>query len=348
MNSKKQTFKLAITALLLVILICTPFLVKTISYINAVKFFKEEKYENAITEFERLGEYKDSSKYLFESKYLLANEYMEEEEYFKAIDILEPLAEESTGENSVEIKHRLAQCYLYEGTYTSAEELLEQIKNDVDVSNEQKEVQYLKAIDLYENGKYDEGIEIFEKIGMDYKEVSDYIKKCQKDRFLGKWIIADEKLYETKHDFETVGLNINEDKVIYLDKTGMEEGVYGYEISFNYDVVDGELWPVNKHGELVESIFTITYVSNDCICFEDKILEGQEERLILKRGEISIDPKYMKPQIGMTVKELLDSKWGFPKDINKTITTYGVHEQWCYSGDRYVYLDDGIVTGIQE
>lgn len=34
--------------------------------------------------------------------------------------------------------------------------------------------------------------------------------------------------------------------------------------------------------------------------------------------------------------------------INKTTTEYGVHEQWVYGNGRYIYLDDGIVTAIQE
>lgn len=339
MNNKKQAFKLAITALLLVILICTPFLVKTISYINAVHFFEEEKYENAITEFERLGKYKDSEEYLSESKYLLASRYMKKEEYFKAIDILEPLVEDPTEEHSVEIKYSLAKCYLNEGIYTSAEELLQQIKSDVDISNEQKEVQYLKAIDLYENGKYDEGMEIFEKLGEDYKDVFNYVKKYQKDRFLGKWVIEDDDLYEKKHDFEMVGIEISSDELALKNKYS------NWMPPMSYQVVDGVLIPEDISGNLIPDMCVIKYISNNSIIYESSI---SQEKLEMKKGEaISVIPPSA-PKIGMTEEELLDSAWGVPKDINKTTTAYGVHEQWCYSGYRYVYLDNGIVTGIQE
>ncbi|OBZ19053.1 hypothetical protein A8L34_05810 [Bacillus sp. FJAT-27264] len=54
------------------------------------------------------------------------------------------------------------------------------------------------------------------------------------------------------------------------------------------------------------------------------------------------------PTIGMSVNELKKSRWGQPKEINKTTTDYGTSEQWVYSGFRYVYVNDGIVTGIQE
>jgi hypothetical protein len=54
------------------------------------------------------------------------------------------------------------------------------------------------------------------------------------------------------------------------------------------------------------------------------------------------------PYIGMTRSELENSRWGKPTDINKTTTALGTSEQWVYSDYRYVYLENGIVTAIQE
>lgn len=59
-------------------------------------------------------------------------------------------------------------------------------------------------------------------------------------------------------------------------------------------------------------------------------------------------PPKKEPAIGMTAQEVRYSTWGSPKDINKTTTAYGVSEQWVYDGRRYIYLDDGVVTAIQE
>jgi hypothetical protein len=57
---------------------------------------------------------------------------------------------------------------------------------------------------------------------------------------------------------------------------------------------------------------------------------------------------YIEAYIGMTAEELRNSKsWGEPNRINRTTTASGVREQWVYYG-RYVYLEDGIVTSIQE
>ena len=46
-------------------------------------------------------------------------------------------------------------------------------------------------------------------------------------------------------------------------------------------------------------------------------------------------------------KDMCREAWGNPKDINKTIGSYGVHEQWVYGGDNYLYFENGILTTIQ-
>lgn len=61
-----------------------------------------------------------------------------------------------------------------------------------------------------------------------------------------------------------------------------------------------------------------------------------------------VDVPKKEPTIGMTSSEALNSTWGFPKDTNKTTTKYGTREQWVYDSDKYIYLEDGIVTAIQE
>ncbi|OMD43025.1 hypothetical protein [Paenibacillus odorifer] len=54
------------------------------------------------------------------------------------------------------------------------------------------------------------------------------------------------------------------------------------------------------------------------------------------------------PYIGMSEEKLLQTLWGKPKEINKTETKDGISEQWVYESNRYVYLDNGVVTAIQE
>lgn len=54
------------------------------------------------------------------------------------------------------------------------------------------------------------------------------------------------------------------------------------------------------------------------------------------------------PTIGMTESEVSASSWGRPMDINRTTTKYGTDEQWVYASNKYIYLENGVVTAIQE
>jgi hypothetical protein len=57
--------------------------------------------------------------------------------------------------------------------------------------------------------------------------------------------------------------------------------------------------------------------------------------------------------VGMTDDEVRAS-WGEPRDINRTVTEYGVREQWVYgsytyiSDNTYLYFEDGVLTGWQD
>lgn len=50
--------------------------------------------------------------------------------------------------------------------------------------------------------------------------------------------------------------------------------------------------------------------------------------------------------VGMSKDEAIES-WGKPKDINTTITENMKREQWVYGERQYLYLENGIVTTIQ-
>lgn len=52
-----------------------------------------------------------------------------------------------------------------------------------------------------------------------------------------------------------------------------------------------------------------------------------------------------KVRIGMT-KAMCEESWGYPDDINKSIGSYGTHEQWVY-GNSYLYFEGNKLTAIQ-
>lgn len=77
--------------------------------------------------------------------------------------------------------------------------------------------------------------------------------------------------------------------------------------------------------------------------YRSHLVDYENAQADLKAYEDKADPT-----VGMTAQELVDSKWGKPSDVNRTTTANGTFEQWIYGGNRYVYLENGIVTGIQE
>ncbi len=93
---------------------------------------------------------------------------------------------------------------------------------------------------------------------------------------------------------------------------------------------------------------------------QEKIAEQQriqeQERLRLTRIQEEKEKAAEKARkkadgvsIGMTKQDVLDSKWGSPTKINRTVTSYGIREQWVYRqySRGYLYFEGDILTSIQ-
>ena len=85
-------------------------------------------------------------------------------------------------------------------------------------------------------------------------------------------------------------------------------------------------------------------------------LNEQQKRSFLKNHEgydVSTVNAILngKIRIGMTKDQVIYS-WGRPNDINRTVGSWGIHEQWVYDrGDynsQYLYFEDGILTSWQD
>ncbi len=55
--------------------------------------------------------------------------------------------------------------------------------------------------------------------------------------------------------------------------------------------------------------------------------------------------------IGMLEKDVVRS-WGKPSKVNRSVGSYGIHEQWIYErGEigrtQYLYVENGVLKGIQ-
>lgn len=209
-----------------------------------------------------------------------------------------------------------------------------------------KKLNYTKAVENYENGDFDAAISYFEKSDIDLDSEKMYFEcKClqavqgiryQSDDYNDNFTIISGKEYKAQNTSIQLGL-FNEPfeyQITYIDENELtiKGNVEGEEREYNY------LYTIESD--------TFKYYDEfgDCVNIKKRITENEYKALLSK-----IDEKVSEePYVGMSREKLSNSTWGKPKDINKTTTKYGVSEQWVYSNYRYVYLEEGIVTEIQE
>jgi len=73
--------------------------------------------------------------------------------------------------------------------------------------------------------------------------------------------------------------------------------------------------------------------------------EAIEARAQAQDARVADLVAHHKVEIGMTAAQCRIS-WGSPNSVNRTITAYGVSEQWVYPGG-YLYFENGILRRIQ-
>jgi len=81
---------------------------------------------------------------------------------------------------------------------------------------------------------------------------------------------------------------------------------------------------------------------------EEKIELEQRKTMLVKKYGVDIGLKIFEKKIwiGMT-KAMLTDSWGSPNDINRSVGSWGVHEQCIYTS-AYVYIENGVVTSWQD
>ena len=218
------------------------------------------------------------------------------------------------------------------------------------IFDNQKDIFYEKAIENFNSGIKENVIQSkiqFEKMD-GYEESDEYLKMCDfVDEIVGT--------YSYK---SAVGNTTFADETYSIDYGSVEYTGKASEILSSKTTVisiDDKLYLLsnfydNKNSGEVFSIENgkvhFRYVDMD----ENNnyhLSNSLKTDRILKRE--SIHPEEIKnPSMGMTEDEVKRSTWGEPEKINKSTYSWGTSEQWCYSGYRYIYLDNGIVTSIQE
>ena len=184
---------------------------------------------------------------------------------------------------------------------------------------------YSAAVTRFDSGQFEEAKEAFSDIEW-YKDSEEMIKKCE----------------------ERIEEEINEEKYqnilsVYKRMSSVTEE------EFNPAIIDAAY------------LSSISYKDSDTIyasmqrrqtAFEKEKREAEAEREKEQEQERLQELRRTEPYIGMTAEDAKRSAWGYPDEINRTTTQYGTSEQWVYEGyqydNKYLYLDDGIVTAIQE
>lgn len=211
---------------------------------------------------------------------------------------------------------------------------LNNIKQYLNENEAENKIIYEYATYLHDYGNYQKAIETYQKIE-NYSNSKNMINECENMiKFQGTWW----------HHY----WNMNTEVVIVGNMVYFS---YTYD-NYGTDVESYETYYDNNGLTIMDSTDRITINEKGNLVYTTKDYLGKEvydEYMIISRNtEIPIAYKKSEPTIGMTKSEVENSTWGNPNKINKTTTQYGVHEQWVYSGNRYLYFDDGILTSIQE
>ncbi len=211
-----------------------------------------------------------------------------------------------------------------------SEESSNQINSIVNSSEMVNEIIYQTA-NLYKESDYKKSLEYFNRI-LEYKDVNNIVEEInQSHMYDGTWLGNGELWW---FDNNTAYQDLPE----YYN--------YNY-LKYNIHYQDGKMYiyEVNKNNskyvmEYKDSLLVVTEVGGDYTFSLKK----------MNTAKTKPDDEQIKkePYIGMKEEDVEKSTWGEPEDINKTTTAYGTREQWCYSGYRYIYIENGVITSIRE
>ncbi|MGE8036476.1 hypothetical protein [Lysinibacillus sp. NPDC093692] len=147
------------------------------------------------------------------------------------------------------------------------------------------------------------------------------------DKTIELYNLAVQRYYEKMETFGTFGYEI-----LTLDNGDLSENVKSFIYQkFSTDIEELEASIKKEKAENLERY------AND-----KAEREAQEEARRIEEAKNRI-------YIGMTKEQVLDTNWGEPDDINRTITASHQSEQWVYSDyGKYLYFEDGILVTIQD
>jgi tetratricopeptide (TPR) repeat protein len=257
-----------------------------------------------------------------------------------------------------QIAYSLAKYYMGSGQFDKATSEFQKLGEYKDSSDLLHESIYQSAVQLLTNKKFDEAVSQFQKLGT-YKDASNlllaskyqlavqYLSNQKYDK--AKSLLIELGEYKDSHIFITeANYQIAKDLYSHNNLSGAKEillSLKGYKDSNDilYEIYYWYAQSAINSGNTSEAQKYIDMIPSNI--YDSLRIKNQ----IIPKPAPPVPPILrLDPQIGMTADEVRNSSWGSPLKINRTTTAYGVSEQWVYSDYRYIYLDDGIVTAIQD
>lgn len=156
------------------------------------------------------------------------------------------------------------------------------------------------------------------------------------DAYQGEWQESDSRYNR---------LIISGTSVNFIYETTINEKNFRdvHEFAFGFDE-DGVLVVSNLYDQPRYNIS----IGEDGVLSISSITGDGENRAYTKVSEnTEVPEEKVEPAIGMTEAEVYASTWGAPQKVNTTTTAAGERKQLVYK-DGYIYLENGIVTAIQE
>lgn len=127
----------------------------------------------------------------------------------------------------------------------------------------------------------------------------------------------------------------------YIQEKSYSDG-YSYVLKYSEIIEYTSDEEVRKNSNLLKNKYN-----------EQKRIEEEKEEAekAAKEAEDAAKEKRRKKQegvrIGMSKQDVLDSSWGKPTKINKSVYSWGTSEQWVYPNNNYLYFENGKLTSIQ-
>lgn len=147
---------------------------------------------------------------------------------------------------------------------------------------------------------------------------------------------------------KVLGQNENNYKVIYNDVTGwVLKTALLSEIEYNKKLEKEKTIAIAENQKQKEQQKAESTANQANIKTQEEAQTKRKAELIRKYG--ATDAQRIsngKIWLGMS-DEMARASWGAPENINRTVGSWGVHEQWIY-GDTYVYFENGKLTVWQD